>query len=468
MLVAVIFTSDYYTRYPYYNEEIKKAYCFCVHFYFWIIFTYFSCDFINLSQLKDNVIWIIIFGLCFLYKVINTTIEFTIRSFITNETEFFNTQHVQNSRFRYLRKIFKNSDKNPDNLFFTLMILTNHLKQCKDIHCVCRNRSNLYDPSKKETACTDTSLHKDPIFQKFFQFKIIADSVSKMKRSSVQNLSQFHYLFEDIENISLVINYIESYKKMYNNKSSITLEFCIYRLKISIKKYLKKYNNNIDISRQAYENIRYHDIGMEKLKKIMVKSTDYYVQMWIIQRDIDLKLLNKVVQKLTNLKKKAMDIYHKILSRSSKSIEFRFLMKLYFDYIIMDPQLSLNSESNIFSNKLNSQIYENTSDTNFNFSTYIKEMNFMDENCCSISISLKDETFGLIIWNSENCQKLFGHGQKYFNKLNIDYLQPPVLSVHHNSFLETFRNKGKTNFLNNINTVWGKILYQIIYIFTSF
>jgi len=67
---AFIFCIDYYLRLPYYKDIVSESYCICVHSYFWASLVFLICQFTKVPTLTDNVLTMLLVGLCFFLYVI--------------------------------------------------------------------------------------------------------------------------------------------------------------------------------------------------------------------------------------------------------------------------------------------------------------------------------------------------------------------------------------------------------------
>jgi hypothetical protein len=167
---------------------------------------------------------------------------------------------------------------------------------------------------------------------------LIQQSTNKMPKSSLLNLDYFLFLFEEMLNLPLVNHQILLFEKQFNHNLFITVQYAIYRLRISIYYKLKEMNKSYSISSLMYENIRTYDDKMVLLKNNCVETIDEFSRMWDILNHPapDLKVLNGVCTKITDLKKVTKNIYSAILSITNASLEFLSIMRIYTLYIVFD------------------------------------------------------------------------------------------------------------------------------------
>jgi hypothetical protein len=136
-----IFCIDYYNRLPYYNAKVSEIYCFCVYCYFWIDFVFLLCHMANMSQLTDNVMYIILVGLVFFLYIVKKFRETFYRSLIIREIDEISNEIHLDVRFRYLMSIAKNAKKDKHDELLLTSIIKVHTEECVNIHCICKNRA---------------------------------------------------------------------------------------------------------------------------------------------------------------------------------------------------------------------------------------------------------------------------------------------------------------------------------------
>lgn len=235
-------------------------------------------------------------------------------------------------------------------------------------------------------------MFKDSVFVKSYMLMLIQKSVAKMPKSSLLNLDYFLFLFEEMLNISLVNHQILLFEKSFNNNLFITVQYAIYRLRISIYYQLKEVNKTTEISKVRYETIRLYDEKMAKLKDNCVETIDEFSKMWDILNHPapDLLTMQKVCSKIVSLKEVTKKIYSQIYLITTSSLEFMSLMKIYSLYIIFDDVLHAQISKEI--TPIPDYPIENS--IKIDESQYKNIFSNMHENCCSITISLQLDNLG--------------------------------------------------------------------------
>ena len=451
---SIVFAIDYYNRLPYYNQKVSEMYCFCVYAFFWINIVFFGGQIsYQTAKIKDNIVWIILIGLIFWLRIVKTGREFFYRRLLIREIDEINNEIHQDVRFRYQMSIVKNAKKNKQDELLMTSIIKVHTESCTNIWCICKNRANLFDPKKKVKADINIPSFKDPVFVKNYQLTLIRDSAKKMTRSSQINIDYFLFLFEELHNIPLVNYHILLFEKQFQQNLFITVQYCIYRMRISMYYYQKNRNKNNLSSILQFEDIRKYDNGIKELKSKFNDIIESNSRMWDILNDSipDLDLLKKICIKLTTLKSSTLEIYTKILEITKSCYKFLGLMNLYAKYIIFDELLANDVHQKIKINKC-----YNTSDSmQQNVKQYIKKINILNDDTCSIAISFNYENLGQITWTSTHCERIFEYDCNYLRTFNIAHVQPPLIGQHHNQFLDSFFNTGEGRLMNNMTHLWG-------------
>lgn len=247
---------------------------------------------------------------------------------VVQEIDEINEEVKLDVRFRYLVNVVKNSKKNKQDELLLTSLIKVHSEKCKDPKCICKNRQELYDPKKRRGANVDVPMFKDGVFVKAYMLMLIQKSVAKMPKSSLLNLDYFLFLYEEMANISLVNHQILLFEKSFNNNLFITVQYAIYRLRISIYYELKEINKTTEISKVRYETIRLYDDKMAKLKDNCVETIDEFSKMWDILNHPapDLLTMNKVCAKIVALKETTKKIYSQIYMITTSSLEFMSMM----------------------------------------------------------------------------------------------------------------------------------------------
>ena len=462
LVFAGVFCIDYYNRLPYYNRTVSEFYCYGVFGYFWITLVLIMTYLANYSLTTTNVVWIILVGLVFWLYLVRTYREYFYRRLIIKEIDEIDNEIHLDARFRYLLQIVKDSTKNKQDELLLTSIIKVHTEKCQDVQCVCKRREELYDPKTKTESDKNLQLFKNHVFIKNYLLSLIKDSCKKLPKSSLLNIDLFLFLFKEMNNISQVNHNIILFEKQSQQNLFVTVNYAIYRVKISIYYFLKDRNKNNKISSIMFENIRVFDEEMKNLSKSCIRIVELYARMWDILSDgTELGLLERVCMKLIDERSIAEDTYRKINEVTKNSINFLTLMVLYSKFIVFDDLLYSEIRERL--TKLTSTgIIEDSVKNDFKeFKRQFISEEFgrhlinMDGPFCSIAISFNQENLGGIVWSSESCQQILDYESNYIRTVNVAHILPPVLAKHHNRFLQTYFNFGREHFMNNINHVWA-------------
>lgn len=455
-IFSIIFGLDYYNRLPYYNSTVSRDYCFCVSGYFWINIVLLITHLANLTIIDDNVIYIILIGLCFFLYIVKTFREYFYTSLIIKDIEEIDNEIHLDARFRYLLMISKNSKKDKKYELLLTSIVRVHIEKCKDSTCICKNRELLFDPKKGKFSNSELSIFKDSVFTKNYLLMLVRKSTKKLPRSSLLNIDHFLYLFEELNNIPMVNHQILMYEKQFHHSLFITVQYEIFRMRISILSLLRKKNKGFEefqVSSLMYENIRRYDEGIEDFRSKCIDIIDNFSRMWDILNDPapDMKMLENVCMSITDVKEETHAIYERILAVSKTSLEFLSLMKTYTKYVIFDDLLFLEVDDKI-------QIVKERSindSVHLKNETFAKSLTTIEETCCSIAISINLENLGQITWNSKSCESTFGYESNYFRTFNVATILPQLIGQMHNKFLDNYFKVGKPRLLKQLSHLWA-------------
>lgn len=452
-IFSIIFCIDYYNRLPYYNTNVSEYYCFGIYSYFWITTVLLIAKLANMRLILQNVIYIILIGQIFFLYIVKTFREYFYRQLVIREIEEINNEIHLDVRFRYLINIVKNSKKNKQDELLLTSLIKVHTEKCTNSRCACKNRDSLYDPKEQKASNPDAPHFKDSVFVKSYLLMLIKKSVQKNTKSSLLNIDYFLFLFEEMSNIGLVNKSILIFERQFNNNLFITVQYAIYRMRISVYYHIKKMNKSEKISRIQFENIRVYDNYMDSLKDNCLKTIDRFSRMWDILNHPapDLKQLELVCTKLTDLKRETSIIYQNLLAISRSSLEFLSLMIIYANFIIFDDQMF--SEVNEAINP----IMPSTIDDSVKHLEKYSDLLYanMQESCGSIYLSFNYENLGQIVYVSRSCEKIFRYDRKYLKTFNISFLQPEMVAVRHDLVLKDRLEIGKSNIMRKQLHLWG-------------
>ena len=460
---ATIFCIDYYNRLPYYNRSVSEFYCNGVFGYFWVSLVVLSTHLANYKLMTDNVVYIIFIGLGFFLYVVRTYREYFYRRLIIKEIEEIDNEIHLDARFRYLMQIVQNSKKNKQDELLLTSIIKVHTEKCTEPTCVCKNRSELYDPKENAESDMNVPIFKNQVFIKNYLLMLIKDSCKKLPKSSLLNIDLFLFLFIEMGNLPQVNHNIILFEKQSQQSLFVTVRYAIYRLKISLYYDLKMKNKNGINSSLTFENIRVFDEEMKNLNKNCVKIVELYARMWDILGDPvpDIVLLERVCMKLIDERNDAELTYQKLLNVTKASLDFLSTMTLYSKFIAFDDLLFGEVQERMkkitTSFNIDDSINKGIKDLKQQFISEEggKQLINMEGPFCTISISFNFENLGQIVWSSESCMDIFEYESNYLRTFNVGHIIPGVIAKHHNRILNNFFQSGRQKLLNNLSHLWA-------------
>ena len=463
-IFAIVFCIDYYNRLPYYNMTVSETYCFCISSYFWINSVLLISHLVDTAIILDNVIYIILIGQIFFLYIVKTFRAYFYTQLVIKEIDEINNEIHLEIRFRYLISIVKNAKKDKQFELLLTSLIKVHTEKCKDPSCICKNRKGLFDPKDDEFSDLKKRLFKDTVFIKHYLLMLIKKSVKKIPKSALLNIDHFLFLFEELTNIPLVNKSILIFEKQFNNNLMITVQYAIYRMRISIYYYLKKLNKSMPSSAILYEDIRTYDETMLNLKNNCLKTIDEFSRMWDILNHPapDLKQLEIVCTKLTDLKEINHKLYLEILELTNCSLEFLSIMTIYANYIVFDDLLMSEVNENI-KLRLPGTIEDSMKISQKHFKSLFINLH---ESCCSIIISFNYENIGEIVYASKSCEEIFKYEYNYLKSFNVNVLQPICIAKVHNDILLDYLSTGRANVSRVPLHLWGidkeKVLFSML------
>lgn len=479
-IFASIFCIDYYNRLPYYNRFVSEFYCIGVFGYFWISLVLLCTYLADYQLITDNMVYIILIGLGFFLYVVRTYREYFYRRLIIKEIDEIDNEIHLDARFRYLMEIVQNSKKSMQDDLLLTSIIKVHTEKCNNNDCLCKQKTEIYDPKSKQESNPNVPIFKNEVFIKNYLLMLIKDSCKKLPKSSLLHIDLFLFLFKEMNNISQVNHNIILFEKQSQQSLFVTVRYAIYRLKISIYYFLKDKNKDHPTSSIMFENIRVFDEEMKNLSKNCVKIVELYARMWDILGDPvpDLVLLERVCTKLIDEREITELVYHKILGVTKSSLNFLTLMTLYSKFIVFDDLLFIEIQEK-FKNIITTSAIEdsiNVKEADFKKQFILQENNRqlinMEGPFCSISISFNSENLGQIVWSSESCQQIFEFESNYLRTFNVAHIIPGVIAKHHNTFLTNYFELGREKLLNHLSHLWAlnknKCLFSIFIILKTF
>ena len=110
---------------------------------------------------------------------------------------------------------------------------------------------------------------------------MIRDGLNKFKDSKLLYLDLIFYRFEALRIYSSIYFEIIKFEDRYHNDMSLTIEFCLYRLRAKLKKYIENRNKKNTLSDTLkVENVRFFDEGIIRLKEHIVIVNRNFNDLW--------------------------------------------------------------------------------------------------------------------------------------------------------------------------------------------
>lgn len=185
-------------------------------------------------------------------------------------------------------------------------------------------------------------LHKDDVFVKHFIARMAKDGLNKFKDSKLLYLDYMFYRFEALRLYSSIYFEITRFENKYHNDSSLSIEFCLHRLRAKLCKYLTNRNQKGDISRRLkVENVKFFDEGMMRQKENTMNVNKNLNELWesLCEEKPDLSKILEVGNVAIKNIKKTTDQYEVLLALNNQSQDLLNLMTIFATYLTYDDLL---------------------------------------------------------------------------------------------------------------------------------
>ena len=107
------------------------------------------------------------------------------------------------------------------------------------------------------------------------------DGLNKFKDSKLLYLDYMYYRFEALRLYSSIYFEVSKFEGRYHNDMSLSIEFCLYRLRARLRKYLIGRNQKSEISRRLMlENVKAFDEGIIKQKANILDVNRNLIDLW--------------------------------------------------------------------------------------------------------------------------------------------------------------------------------------------
>lgn len=174
--------------------------------------------------------------------------------------------------------------------------------------------------------------------------------MNKFKDSKLLYLDYMYYRFEALRLYSSIYFEVSKFEARYHNDMSLSIEFCLYRLRARLRKYLVGRNQKNEITRRLMlENVKAFDIGIIKQKENIVKVNTNLNELWesLSEEKPDLSKLLEIGNEAIKNMQVTQDQYEKLLLLNNQSQDLRNLMTIYATYLAYDDLLTKKIEKDI-------------------------------------------------------------------------------------------------------------------------
>lgn len=264
--LSIILLIDFIHRIPYYNYAVTLFYLFSIFSYFWINLLILFTSLIYIKLIKDNILITVIIGIVLFLWDIYGYKDYLFNTLITKDfSSIANNNHLE-KKVRYFLTLIKNSKKNNVDELRLASIIQLHIESCKIGSCICKNRGSAYDPRKKTSSDMSLPIFKDFVFLKNLLLMLIKETTNKLFTSPGLNMVYILYLFEELGNFGMADQECVAFTNRFKRPTQFTFKFCIFRIKIMMKKNLKRFNKQYPYALNRFENLYVYDQSFDELK----------------------------------------------------------------------------------------------------------------------------------------------------------------------------------------------------------
>lgn len=181
---------------------------------------------LDVTLFKKSVIVFIVFFFLFA-----ANFYLTYRSYHFKEIIIDDNTPNESAQITYVLTYILISQANAEkkNETYLSSALRNHLNNCLNSDCFCKNRNNNYDPLLRKFDDIQTQPHLDQVFIKHFLLQLIAKSIEEFPKSLLIKVMHCIYYLEFIENKAECSKYIQLFeKKSMRTKASVSLKYVIF------------------------------------------------------------------------------------------------------------------------------------------------------------------------------------------------------------------------------------------------
>lgn len=441
------------THYPYHDKFVSKCYGMFVAAYFWINGSLFFVHVVNVDFFYVNMLVIIFMGVVLFVKLFLTLRNYTVKRLMMSDLDEINSDIHLDLKVRLFNQLAQTIQIKKNELLLA-SLLKIHYDKCEDVDCICRRRTDLYDPFLNIYGDQNLQFHKDDVFVKHYLIKMMKEGIAKFSDSKLLYLDFIFYNFEALKIYAPIYCFIQYFQQKYNNNLNLGYEFCIHRLLAQLERFLIKKNLNAGLNeRLLIDNVKKFDKGITSLRIKLSQCIDDYMQIWntLNQNMPDLGVLLKTCNHCIQNNNILLQQYEELVDLNDQSQKLKNYMEVYCLHISFDELLWNQVEKEI-----QMPIPMEISDSLHQDLDYLlHKYNMFDENVGTVVISPNFENMGQILWVSANIPKLFHYEFNQFKTMNVSNLMPETIGKCHDKILQTFYLTSKEVAVNHIRHLWA-------------
>ncbi|CAD8154666.1 unnamed protein product [Paramecium pentaurelia] len=482
LIFGLILLYDSLNNFPYHNKNVSKTQGIFASAYLWINATFIVLQLTSIEMLHENVLVIVGLGMAFFLKLFLNIRNYFVKVLMNSELDEIQSAVLLDLKIRNYNILSKSDNEEKKNELLLASLLKIHSDKCKNSTCPCKKRSTLIDPKKKiiqsemkAASITDTKmlkqqkndqntqLHKDLVFVKHFIARMAKDGLNKFKDSKLLYLDYMYYRFEALRMYSSIYFEIGKFESKYHNDMSLSIEFCLYRLRARMKKHLMNRNQKSEISRRLQlENVKAFDEGIIRQKETIMEANKHLNDLWesLCEEKPDLSKLLDIGNNAIRTMQLTNDQYEFLLQLNNQSQDLKNLMTIYSNYLAYDDLLAKKIEKDIDQAK----DMENDNSFQQDFNILIKKYQIFDKQSCVLSISSQLESLGQITWCSRNVFNVFGYDETDLKSMNINQMMPEPLGNCHSKILKNYYENARELLTTKMTHIWAidraKILFS--------
>jgi hypothetical protein len=117
-------------------------------------------------------------------------------------------------------------------------MIRSHMSSCVDVHCMCRNRSLLYDSVIGEWSSPSIAPQNDPIFCKFFLKMLYEEGMAKFKEDKIIELGYIFAKWNLFHLYQKLLYQIKMYSCLFEREINMSDSYQVYHIRREIHEYL--------------------------------------------------------------------------------------------------------------------------------------------------------------------------------------------------------------------------------------